>query len=500
MAWSVLLGAAATAAATAFGSPAAADPPLPSVVPDSGARPVPAGGLTLPGFTTTPTPGATTPVVPSTVTGPLAARIYTAETEVATLGDQILELQQQRDKALADLTLAESNLRQMQAALTSAKAKADSAASDALKAAAGLPPGAFGSDLTELDALSRILQGDAVGPRTDEAAGEVTRAQIAEQNANSFYLAMKAAHQTLVDQVTGLEKTRQSKDTALLTLKRDNAAQLAVVERQQEAAEQRLGAGYISGENISGKAANPKAMTAVRYALAQLGDPYVWAAEGPNTFDCSGLMFAAYKSAGYTLPRVSRDQYDATKGMTVDRSALLPGDLLFFSSGSSWTSIHHVGMYLGNGRMVHAPTTGDVVKVSTVWWSRFYAATRVFPAVGSPTTSPTPKPTPSKIPTPTPTPSTTPSATPTPTPSATPTPTPTEPAPTTPPAAPTPTVEPTPTGTPAPNVTDTTPPVPPTTPSQPASAPATQQSSSPPPASSAEASGSASAGTTTSGS
>ena len=65
------------------------------------------------------------------------------------------------------------------------------------------------------------------------------------------------------------------------------------------------------------------------------------------------------------------------------RSALLPGDLIFFASGSSWQSVHHVGMYLGGGKMVHAPTTGDVVKVSTVWWSRFYAATRVYGAVPS---------------------------------------------------------------------------------------------------------------------
>ena len=163
--------------------------------------------------------------------------------------------------------------------------------------------------------------------------------------------------------------------------------QLIEIERQQEAAEQQIGAGYVSNQSISGMAAHPRALAAVRYALAQLGDPYKWSEEGPNQFDCSGLMWAAYRSPGadyFDLPRVSRDQYAATRGRTVPQSALLPGDLLFFASGSSWTTIHHVGMYIGNGKMVQAPTTGDVVKISVVRWSRLYAATRVIGAVPAP--------------------------------------------------------------------------------------------------------------------
>ncbi len=106
----------------------------------------------------------------------------------------------------------------------------------------------------------------------------------------------------------------------------------------------------FEGMVLAGGEAHPRALAAVRYALAQLGDPYVWAAEGPNAFDCSGLMWAAYRSAGadyFGLPRVSRDQYYATRHRTVAPSALLPGDLLFFASSSCWTTIHHVGMYIG---------------------------------------------------------------------------------------------------------------------------------------------------------
>jgi cell wall-associated NlpC family hydrolase len=121
------------------------------------------------------------------------------------------------------------------------------------------------------------------------------------------------------------------------------------------------------------------ALAAVRVAMAQLGKPYVFGAEGPSTFDCSGLVQYAYAHAGIALPRTARPQYRATPG--VSPSQLLPGDLLFFATDkSNWDTIHHVGIYLGGGRMVHAPTTGDVVKVAPVWWAEYFGATRVVSA------------------------------------------------------------------------------------------------------------------------
>jgi cell wall-associated NlpC family hydrolase len=395
VAWAALLTATAAAAA-GFGSPAfadlrAADPPLPNTVPDSGARPVPGGALQLPGQA----PVTSLPQVPSpAASGPLAARINASATEVSLLGEQVLELQQQRDQAATDLDLADTNLRQMRDELAAAQHSADSAAGDALKAAAALPPGVYDRDTQDFDTLSRLLTGRSAVPHPEVASDAVEQARVAEQNATAYYAAMQTKHQSLADQVGTMEKTRKSKEDALRALRADNIDAVEAYERTQEAKEQQLGGRYISGESVAGMKANDKAMKAVRYALAQLGDPYVWAAEGPNSFDCSGLMWASYRAAGYNqLPRVARDQYYATRMQSVPQSALLPGDLLFFASGSSWQTVHHVGMYLGNGKMVHAPTTGDVVKVSTVWWSRFYAATRVFPAVPTgPTTPPTTKP------------------------------------------------------------------------------------------------------------
>jgi cell wall-associated NlpC family hydrolase len=101
------------------------------------------------------------------------------------------------------------------------------------------------------------------------------------------------------------------------------------------------------------------AKTAIGYACAHLGDPYVWAAAGPHAFDCSGLTMEAYGAAGISLPHSA--QLQATYGTPVSLSALLPGDLVFGHS-----PISHVAIYVGGGLMIEAPQTGDVVKISSL--------------------------------------------------------------------------------------------------------------------------------------
>jgi len=113
------------------------------------------------------------------------------------------------------------------------------------------------------------------------------------------------------------------------------------------------------------------ARTAVSTALAQVGDPYVWAAAGPDAFDCSGLTQYAYASAGISLPHSS--QMQSQMGTPVSRSSLQPGDLLFF-----YSPVSHVGMYIGNGQMVHASTSGSPVKISPVdYMPSFNSARRI---------------------------------------------------------------------------------------------------------------------------
>ena len=96
---------------------------------------------------------------------------------------------------------------------------------------------------------------------------------------------------------------------------------------------------------------------AVTLAKSQLGKPYKWGATGPNSFDCSGLIYWVAKQLGKSIPRTSSEQ--SRYGQSVSKSNLQPGDLVFFGS-----PVHHVGMYIGNGEYIHAPKSNDVVKIS----------------------------------------------------------------------------------------------------------------------------------------
>ena len=135
------------------------------------------------------------------------------------------------------------------------------------------------------------------------------------------------------------------------------------------------GAGNGGGGAGSGGSPSSRARQAVAYALSKVGHSYVAGADGPGTFDCSGLTMAAWRSAGVSLPHYSKAQYGATRH--VSRSELRPGDLLFyFGSGA-----HHVSMYIGGGMMVSASNPRAGVEIIAAWgpWygSRYSGAGRV---------------------------------------------------------------------------------------------------------------------------
>lgn len=102
-----------------------------------------------------------------------------------------------------------------------------------------------------------------------------------------------------------------------------------------------------------------RAARAVAFAHGAIGKPYVWGATGPGSFDCSGLTQAAWRSAGVSLPRTTYTQINA--GRRVSRDQLAPGDLVFFYSG-----VTHVGLYVGNGQMIHAPRPGSTVRLAPI--------------------------------------------------------------------------------------------------------------------------------------
>jgi cell wall-associated NlpC family hydrolase len=109
---------------------------------------------------------------------------------------------------------------------------------------------------------------------------------------------------------------------------------------------------------------------ALRYALTKIGDPYVWGAAGPSAFDCSGLVMWAYAQVGISLMHFTGDQWN--EGEHISRSELQPGDLVFF-----YPDIGHVGLYVGNGLMVDAPTFGQPVQVQPMFWAEYVGAVRI---------------------------------------------------------------------------------------------------------------------------
>ncbi|MGJ7909143.1 NlpC/P60 family protein [Actinopolyspora sp. H202] len=140
--------------------------------------------------------------------------------------------------------------------------------------------------------------------------------------------------------------------------KRAMSERIAEVERQYDrltraeraalAADGSTGVGAISGSGA--------AVEAVNIALGKQGSPYVWGAKGPNSFDCSGLVQWSYAQAGVDLPASTRTQIDAGRAVDLDR--MKPGDVVFYYDSAS-----HNGLYIGGGEVVHAPTTGQTVKV-----------------------------------------------------------------------------------------------------------------------------------------
>jgi cell wall-associated NlpC family hydrolase len=120
-----------------------------------------------------------------------------------------------------------------------------------------------------------------------------------------------------------------------------------------------IAAGY--GTTSSG--GSPAAAQAVKVALSQVGTPYLWGGETTSGFDCSGLVQFSYARAGVSLPRTAQLQYDATRPV-IPAADLQPGDLVFFGGGPH--AVHHVGIALGDGRMVDAPHTGADVRVEAI--------------------------------------------------------------------------------------------------------------------------------------
>ncbi|SEG62702.1 Cell wall-associated hydrolase, NlpC family [Actinacidiphila yanglinensis] len=176
------------------------------------------------------------------------------------------------------------------------------------------------------------------------------------------------AAQKLLNGLNAQEKKRlaelQAKQEAEAKAK---AKKLAEQEQAKQAAAAKTAA---KGADAPVVASNSSAAEqAIAFARNQIGKPYVWGATGPDSYDCSGLTQAAYKAAGIDLPRTTYDQVNV--GTRVSEADLQPGDLIFF-----YSDVSHVGLYIGDGEMIHAPHTGTVVKIAPITEMPFYGAVR----------------------------------------------------------------------------------------------------------------------------
>ncbi|MGY1916762.1 C40 family peptidase [Blastococcus sp. SYSU DS0973] len=276
---------------------------------------------------------------------------------------------------------ARDALAAQQAAAEAAAAQLEQATADlaqAQKAVRGIARSAWtGEGLGSFQALltsgsadefvSRVAMLETIAGHQSGILGKAAEASVAAAQAQATAQQSAAEAQRTYDSVAGQQAELEEQVADFQA----QYEQLGVAERQAVAdahhAEERSAQPQRASRSdreapapsMPVVAGNGAAQAAVDAAMAQRGKPYVWAASGPNAFDCSGLTSYAYRAAGISLPRASRNQ--AAVGQQVSRDQLQPGDLVFF-----YSPISHVGIYIGNGQMVHAPTSGDVVKVASI--------------------------------------------------------------------------------------------------------------------------------------
>ncbi|WP_232303851.1 C40 family peptidase [Pseudofrankia sp. DC12] len=270
-----------------------------------------------------------------------------------------------------------------------------------LSAILGGDPGSALDRVGALDALSRragaaetqerLARVDLTQARMDaQASLAAAKAAFDDVATQKQIIETSAARQKglldgLVSKQADLER-KAREEAAAAQRARQQAAAAAAARIAQQAADQQVQlrqqsalVGQAAGAFAAAPVTPPApaaaatgsggAAAAVAEAYKQLGKAYVWGAAGPDTFDCSGLTQWVWAKAGVQLPHYTGDQWNA--GRHVTRDQLIPGDLVFFDA-----SLDHVGIYIGNGQMIHAPHTGAVVRIENVWWNVFQGGIR----------------------------------------------------------------------------------------------------------------------------
>ncbi|MGW0709287.1 NlpC/P60 family protein [Streptomyces sp. NPDC002643] len=221
--------------------------------------------------------------------------------------------------------------------------------------------------------------------KATDSLEQLTESQNSLKASKAKVQAKLSAARELLSQLTAEEKARlaaieqreqeEADRKAEELARRQQAAQAAATQEAQPEASTgtgtsadtgtSTGTATETGSNTATTAEDStyaaKAAKALTFARAQIGKPYVWGATGPGSYDCSGLTQAAWKAAGVDLPRTTYDQVNA--GTTVSLASAQPGDLVFF-----YDNIGHVGLYIGNGMMIHAPKPGAYVREESIFY------------------------------------------------------------------------------------------------------------------------------------
>jgi cell wall-associated NlpC family hydrolase len=284
------------------------------------------------------------------------------------LTSQFDNVSEQLDQAGQQLSTAQSRLSQVRVHLNHANAQFQAAQANVAQTAAA----AF--EDTGATSIAGVLT--SADPSVVLQQGSLLMELSGNRNAQTRQLLSDAS------ELAGIEQQMQRTENGITALKRQLAAHKAslgrlidtekatlaglTVPQQQAVQSQTIGAGGTTTATYTGSTST-QAGKAVAFAYAQLGKPYQWGATGPGSYDCSGLVQAAWAAAGVAIPRTTYAQWAALPH--IPTSALQPGDLLYFDG------IGHVAMYVGNGDIIDAPQTGlNVQKIPLAGW---YASTLV---------------------------------------------------------------------------------------------------------------------------
>lgn len=368
--------------------------------------------------------------------GRLAAQLATSKGEMQRIADAAEVAVERYDKARVDLGQAVAKVASTRAGARRAQQRVDRARDDLRAFARGsYMQGSMLGSVSALVApggpdelIARLGYLDLASRRRLDVVGTLVRAKVRSANANSASRAALAARQTaastaarakalaehelvrsrqqiarLGTQVSATKRRLAQDQDVLNGLLTDRRRYLAWQKAQQKAREaarekaRQLAAAHPVApvapvgprpRPSHGGGWTPALGRAVAHAaLHWLGTPYAWAggnADGPTEgtypdrgvrgFDCSGLALWAWAQAGVHLPHYSGYQYES--GRHIPRDALMPGDLVFWSFDGTPDGIHHVAIYLGHGRVVQAPHSGDVVRISRMWSEGYVGATR----------------------------------------------------------------------------------------------------------------------------